>query len=779
MDGGDKRRLLRARTEWQAGRRDQAEATLRSLLSALPADADALVALAELLSASERHHEAIPLLKKLVASHPGVAAHARRLGAMLLAGGDLDGAQRHLEDAVRLEPKNARGHNNLGEVHMARSDRLRAIECYRRAIECDGSYALAYSNLGRALVRSDLFVEAIEHLERAVALAPTLVAAHVNRGVAFAAQSRFTEALASFEKACLLDPKLSAAWIGKANVEVALGASRAALLSTDRALALVLDPNDSAAIVVRSQALRALGQSAEARRCLERSLARNPDDVNVLSELGAFLGSESDYGAATPIFERLATLAPQHPYVHGYRLFLKLLCANWTGYEGDIVSLRAAVERGEEACTPLQSHLFFDSSATVRRCAETFVQHQYPGWSPRATEGRVRTPGSRIRIAYLSGDFGDHPVSHLLAGVLECHDKSLFDVWALGWGTQQRGAIRTRIERSVSNFVDISDHDDAHVARMLKDAEVDIAVDLVGHTRGQRLGIFALGAAPIQVNYLGFPGSMAAPFMDYMIADAVVIPEEEQCAYSERIVRLPHSYLPAGDRPEALAPVSRTEMGLPENAFVFCAFNNPFKITPPWFDLWMRLLTDVPAGVLWLRNDDPVITRNLREAAAQRGVAPERLIMAGRLESRSAHLARYSIADLFLDTLPYNAHATACDALRMGLPVLTCLGSTFCGRVGASLLATLGLGDLVAADVSAYERQARALALEGGRLGAIRSLLARRMVESPLFDTHLYCRHLEAAYRIMWQRELDGAGPSSFAVPPLPGSSSQAVDLEH
>jgi predicted O-linked N-acetylglucosamine transferase (SPINDLY family) len=264
-----------------------------------------------------------------------------------------------------------------------------------------------------------------------------------------------------------------------------------------------------------------------------------------------------------------------------------------------------------------------------------------------------------------------------------------------------------------------------------------------------------------------------------MIADAVVVPVGEECAYTERVVRLPHCYLPGGDRRVFAAPrPSRAEMGLPEEGFVFCAFNNPFKITPHWFDVWMRLLTAVPESVLWLRKDDPAVTDNLREAAALRGVAPDRLIFAGRAESRSAYLARYRFADLFLDTLPYNAHATACDALGMGVPVLTCRGSTFCGRVGSSLLATLGLGDLISADVAAYERQARLLASESGRLAAIRSLLETRVHESPLYDSHLYCGHLEAAYRGMWQREQDGAGTSGFSVGALSEKSNQLLNLE-
>ncbi len=744
-DGLERRLLVQAGELWQAGRPDQAEAVLRSVLTRNPASVDALVAFAELLGALSRGQEAVALLQSLFAAHPSVAAHARRLGAALLANGDHEGAMIPLQRAVALEPGNARGHNNLGEAYLAQGATELAIDCYRRAISCEPSRALAYNNLGRALLRSERSAEAVESLERAVALAPTLVAAHLNLGGALSSLGRFEEALASFERAC------------------------------------ALDPHHIPALVARARAFRTLGKPAEARRCLDRGLELNPDDVTLLSELGALLGSESEYLAAAPIFERLAAVVPELAYVKGYRLFLKLLCSNWNDYDVDNARLRDAVELGRRACTPFQSLLFFDSPADLRRCAETFIGDRYPELPARAPQaGQSQGPAGRIRVAYLSGDFGDHPVSHLLAGVLESHNVSHFDVWALGWGQQRQGPMRTRIERAVSRFIDISRLDDADVARLLRDSNVDIAVDLMGHTRDQRTGIFALRAAPIQINFLGFPGSMGASYMDFLIADAVVVPEGMESAYTERIARLPHCYLPFAPRrgPDAARP-SRTAVGLPEQGFVFCVFNNPFKITPRWFDVWMRLLLAVPGSVLWLRNDDELLMGNLRREAAQRGVAPERLIFARRVDSKSAHLARYRSADLFLDTLPYNAHATACDALGAGLPVLTCQGSTFCGRVGSSLLGALGLNDLITADVVQYERQARALADDPGRLSGIRARLEASILNSPLCDPALYCRHLEAAYRGMYQQHRDGRLPESFSVSAIPATSSQALNPQH
>ena len=324
--------------------------------------------------------------------------------------------------------------------------------------------------------------------------------------------------------------------------------------------------------------------------------------------------------------------------------------------------------------------------------------------------------------------------------------------------------MRRRIETAFDRFIDAQAMSDAQVATMLRELEIDIAIDLNGYSGEKRTGILAHRPAPVQVNYLGFPGTMGAPFIDYIIADRMVIPDENRIYYSEQVVYLPHTYLPNdGKRPIAENTPSRIEAGLPETGFVFACHNAAHKIGPEMFDVWMRLLQTVEGSVLWLKSPNPSAMGNLRREAKARGVAPERLVFAPRLPQTEDHLARLRLADLFLDTLPYNAHATACDALWAGLPVLTCLGNTFPGRVAASLLHAIGLPELVTSSLAEYEELALALARNPERLAAIKAKLMRNRDTEPLFDTARFTRDLESAYTTMWERTQRGEPPETLS----------------
>ncbi len=372
----------------------------------------------------------------------------------------------------------------------------------------------------------------------------------------------------------------------------------------------------------------------------------------------------------------------------------------------------------------------------------------------------------RIRVAYLSADFHDHPVAHLIAGVLERHDRSRFETIGI---SLRRGAnsgiMHGRLQRAFEHFEDVSEQSDHEVAVRLRAREIDIAVDLTGHTRRGRLGILALRPAPVQVNYLGFTGTSGASYIDYLIADAVAIRSGDERFFSERLVRLPHSYLPNDDRqPIAGATPRRGDLGLPDASFVFCAFNNTYKLNPAMFDVWMQIMRTTPGSVLWLRDGEPAMRANLTREAVARGIAPERLVFAPKVPSMDEHLARYRQADLFLDALPYGAHATARDALWAGLPVLTCLGNAFSSRVAGSLLTALGLPELVTSSMEEYTTRALQYATSPALLAQIRAKLADLKSTSPVFDTDLYRRHLESAYGHMWEQQQRGAAPDGFSV---------------
>ncbi len=370
----------------------------------------------------------------------------------------------------------------------------------------------------------------------------------------------------------------------------------------------------------------------------------------------------------------------------------------------------------------------------------------------------------RIRIAYLSPDFGRHPVAFQLAELFENHDRDRFEVFGISTGPDDCSAIRARLIKAFDQFHDVQNESDRAVAERVRALETDILVDLGGHTRAARLEILSHRPAPVQAAYLGYPGTMGADFLDYIIGDAVVTPFEHQSHYSETIVQLPGSFFATDSRRKIAPAPSRAEAGLPEAGFVFCCFNKNWKITEPVFAMWMRLLGAVPDSVLWLKSDGPETAERLRAAASARGVDPARLIFAARVESEAAHLARHRAADLFLDTLPYNAHATACDALWAGLPLVTCRGRSFAGRVSASLLVAAGLPDLVTESLADYEALALALARDAPRLAAVRRQLEESRNSAPLFESDHLRRHIEAAYARIVEIHARGEKPASFRV---------------
>jgi predicted O-linked N-acetylglucosamine transferase (SPINDLY family) len=371
----------------------------------------------------------------------------------------------------------------------------------------------------------------------------------------------------------------------------------------------------------------------------------------------------------------------------------------------------------------------------------------------------------RIRIAYLSTDFRTHAVASLIVGCFEHHDRRGFETIGVSLQPGDSSELRKRLEAAFDRFIDAREMSDGAVAQILRRLEVDIAVDLNGYTGQIRTGILARRPAPLQVGYLGFAGTMDAPFMDYVLADRIVLPEENQRHYSEKIAYLPHTYMPIdNERRIAESTPTRAEAGLPQRGFVFACLSYAHKIAPEMFAVWMRLLRSVDGSVLWLRSANATAAGNLRREARNRGVSPDRLIFAPPVPREDDYLARLRLADLFLDTLPYNAHATACDALWAGLPLVTCAGRSFHSRVAASLLHAAGLPELVTSSLEGYEETARALATEPVRLAAVRSKLLRHRDTSPLFDTARMARDLEAAYAAMWQRHQSGEPPASFDV---------------
>jgi protein O-GlcNAc transferase len=466
-------------------------------------------------------------------------------------------------------------------------------------------------------------------------------------------------------------------------------------------------------------------------------------------------------------YDRAITLKPDLRYLGGDRLHVKMNLCDWTGFEEDCARIVAALANGVAAASPFYLLATPIGPADQLRCAERLVAEEFPLSPARRWRGECYAH-DRIRVAYLSADFREHPVSYLIAGMFEQHDRTKFEVFGIGYGPDDPGETRSRLKRSFDRFIDVDRHSDQEAASLLRELEIDIAVDLMGLTGNSRLGIFALRPSPVHVSYLGYAGTTGAPYIDYVIADHFLISIDQQKYFSEKIARLPECFqVNDARRPIARCPPSRQEAGLPDRGFIFCCFNNAAKITPDIFDVWMRLLRKVEDSVLWLAPAEASARGNLAREAAKRGVSPDRLVFAPRVQHQEDHLARHRLADLFLDTRYFNAHTTASDALWAGLPVLTCPGATYASRVAASLLHGIGLPELIASSLLDYEALALKLACDPALLTSIKQKLACNRETYPLFNTKRFVRHLEAAYVTMRERSQRGEPPESFAVAPI------------
>lgn len=575
------------------------------------------------------------------------------------------------------------------------------------------------------------------------------------------------EAIDSYGKALSLDPDSFYALNN-------LGHSLRVLRRTDQALAaferaLELQPSYMAALNNRGLALMDMQRLPQALMSFNEALRVQPNSPEVLSNRGTALVASGNFREAAGTFTQLVALAPALGAAAGSLLYARRHGCDWSDYQELAQRVVAAVDRGEVADQPLSFLCLSDSAASQLRCAQTFSATHFPSQSALGPAPGRRPRGShdRIRVAYLSGDFGEHALSYLLAGVIEQHDRSRFDTVAVAWGRREDGAMRARLESAFESFIDATDWSDGDIVSRLRKMNVDVAVDLAGHTSGQRTGVFTRRAAPVQVNYLGFPATMGVPEMDYILADEFLIPPEHQANYSERVVYLPECFQANDDRrlidPEA---PTRARAGLPEDGFVWCSFHGSHKFNPSMFDVWARLVHGAPGSVLWLIGGDSAIEANLRREALLRGIDPQRLIFAPRLPYPS-HLARLRLADLCLDTLPFNGGATTSDALWAGVPVVTCAGGSFAARMSGSLLHALGLAELVTHSMGEYELLASRLASQPERLTQLRGQLASGRSSSPLFDTARFCRHLEAAYTAVLDRHAQGLTPVTMKIAAL------------
>lgn len=736
------------------------------------AAADSLLRQAIALHRAGRFAEAAQAYDNFLRGNPGNLEALLQSGLVELRLQRFDTAESRFAIASRIDPDSSAAANGRATAMQAMGRRKDALALLDQLVERRSDDAIAWNNRGNLLLELGQAEAAIASYQRAIEIRPTYPEAWHNRGAARLALNDFSSAEADFTEALRLRRNYPEALEHRA---LAVALSRIergfALLRRERYpdavsefdCALETAPENAAAWQGRGIALARLNHEEDAVASFSESLRLRPGDGQTLYNRAAVYAGLKRYSEAISDLEILLAADPDYPLARGRLINNRLQLCDWHDLDVQLRKVGESIGRGVRAIHPMAHLVISHSPAEQLACARMQAVEVHPP-APAPLYRGEKYRHERIRLAYLSGDYYEHAVPYLIAGVLERHDRDRFETFGISYGSNDNSEMRRRLEQSFSRFFEVREKPDREIAIQLRELEIDIAVDLKGYTGGARPGILAHRPAPVQVNYLGYPGTMGTPYIDYLIADRVVIPPGERQFYSEQIVYLPGSYQ-ANDSSRRIAPElpARHDAGLPGDAFVFCCFSGSQKILPQCFAGWMRILRRVENSVLWLLENHGVANANLRAHAASQNVEPDRLIFA-RHERLDRHLARLKLADLVLDTLPYGAHTTASDALWAGVPVLTRTGDTFAGRVAASLLTAVGLPELITRSAGEYEDMACVLAGSPHRLAGLREQLARNRATMPLFDTRRTTCDLEAAYSAMWQRHQRGEGPASFAI---------------
>jgi len=669
--------------------------------------------------------EADKTFARLVKKNPEYFDALHFYGLFKYQQGQLADALKLVSRATKLNPRSTNAFNSLGVILARLKRHSEALASFDAGLKLDPDHVQMLANRCNSLNELRRYEEAIKSAERVLAIDPNYPEVYVPRGAALIRVHRYKEARDSYERAVKLNPGSTMGWVGLGHVYLELKRYEEAALAYDKAIALKSDLEQP--WLGRGHVLFEFKRYEEALLAYDKALSLRPDAVT-----------------------------------ESLRLSAKLFVCDWRNFEAERANVVASVKRKKTIINPFPFLAISSSPEEQLQCAGAWIAAKFPASDRPLWRGDAYAH-DKIRIAYLSADFRFHAVSALIVGLFENHDKSRFELTGVSIGSDDQSEVRRRIKDSCDHFIEGMPMGDEEIASQVRAKEIDILVDLMGITQNSRTGIFAHRSAPVQVNYLGYPGTMGAGYIDYIIADRMVIPESHHRYYSEKVVYLPDSYqVNDGKRRIADRMFTRAECGLPAQGFVFCCFNNNYKILPDVFGCWMDILKRVDGSVLWLLEDNDASAKNLRREAEARGVRADRLVFAKRMPM-TEHIARHRVADLFLDTLPYNAHTTASDALWAGLPVLTSIGETFASRVAASLLQAVGMPELITSSQEYVER-ATELATNPDKLAAVRQKLWQNRLGKPLFNTQLFTRRIESAYQVMYDRYRSGLPPETINV---------------
>jgi predicted O-linked N-acetylglucosamine transferase (SPINDLY family) len=677
-----------------------------------------------------------------------------------------DKALSFYDKAIKLKPNFVEAYYNKGNTlkNLKRYDD--ALSCYDQAIKLKPDYFEAYNNKAFTFYNLKRYDDALSCYDQAIKLKPDHAEAYNNKALTFYNLKRYDDALSCYDQAIKLKPDHAEVYNNKGNIFFDLKRYDDALHCYDQAIKL--KPDHAEVYNNKGNIFFDLKRYDDALHCYDQAIKLKPDFAEAYNNKGNILRVLKYYEEALFYYDQAIKLKPDYEYLFGTILHTKMLMCNWRDFKINVKSLLLQINENKKSSFCLPVLALTDSPSIQRKSSEIWINDKHPFKSLFAPILKSRHR-DKIKIGYYSPDFREHAVAHLLIGLLELHDKNQFELFGFYFGPPDSSKMHKRVSSVFNQFIDVGLKSDKDIALMSRKIGIDIAVDLTGFTALARTDIFSYRAAPIQLNYLGYPGTTGAEYIDYIIADPVIIPIESQQYYSEKVVYFPNSYYPnsyqVNNRKRSIADkvFTKDELGLPKDGFVFCCFNNNYKITPNTFDGWVRILKAVKNSVLWLLEDNSIAVLNLRKEAQFRGLDPNRLVFAKRIDP-SEHLARHRSADLFIDTLPYNAHTTASDALWAGLPVLTCMGESFASRVAASLLNAIELPELITTTQEQYEATAIELATNPGKFKEIKNKLERNRLTTTLFDTPLFTKYIEAAYKHMYESYQANLQPSNIYI---------------
>lgn len=740
---------------------------------------------ASFLVASGRFTEAVELVTTWVKSSPKDFNALFLMGSALLGLRQARPALTFFLRAEKIDGHNPRLLNNIASSYNCLMDVTKAIDYYKKSIQIDPKFAQAHYNLGNALMGQERWMEAIGSYSNAIEYKNNYVEAYGNLSLCLSRLKAYNDAInvcdtylnqfglnpkvivnkcrAMFEKGLKANAIQSIETYitdlpESYELHTALADMCMATKQYDKAInhfseSIKINPNEFANFNNLGILYMETGQNDRAIEAYLMSSKLNPQSPIPHQNIAAIYNLRKDYDSALNYLEKAKNLDPSAAYIQGMIAHAKIYTCNWTGLEDHIDAITIATSEYDKLSNPFPPLAYLDDQQLLTKIASDWVKNKCPAshFLP-PFENKPLAPDEKIKLGYFSADLHSHATALLMAGLFEAHNRTQFELFAFSFGPDADDALTKRIRSAFDRFIDVRAMSDRAIAALARELKIDIAIDLKGFTQDSRTGIFAERAAPIQMNYLGFPGSMGAPYIDYIVADNYIIPEELSVNYTEQVLRLPHCYQPNDNlRVIASTPQARADHGLPDQAIVLCSFNNNYKITPTVFDIWMRLLKQFPETVLWLLKDTPTAETNLRTEAHVRGVDPARLIFAKRVKPEE-HLARHVCADLFLDTYPCNAHTTASDALYAGLPLVTCSGRSFASRVAGSLLNTLDLPELITNDLNEYEQKIAELLTKQSLLADIKTRLQKNKTTSPLFDTQRYAKDWELLLLQVHQR---------------------------